>query len=1373
LRERLSKTPDYLTVDEAATALGTTPQTIRTLLRKGELRGRKQPWGSRFVWIPSRKGVDEFLSQNGRLDGRRRRHARSAATVEEPAGAATVPTTDQTPSIDSAGTPLDDLHLAPGAPGGVTPTPQELDRYDPGSIAHDSRPVFLRVRGRAIVFLVVVGVPLLLAYVAAHFLTDALWFKELGQLDVLGRTIAAKAELYIVAGATAAVVVAVNLAAALSRAGVAWTRGANVAVVAVSMVTGSYFASAASSDWETFVLWRHRQTFGVTDPLHGKDVGFFVFTLPFERALVQYLFLLVMAAAVAAALVYWARGSISLRPLRIAGGAQAHAAVLGAAFLLILAWRLRIEQYTLELGQAPSAKGNSFAGANYVDARVRSPGFAAMSIFAVLLAFVCIAAPSAARRWYGWRPMVFVGALIALLCIGLILVSAWLPALFQRYAVDPNPLLRERPYLSASISATRASLGLVEIDVESYSPTGKFDPNDIPGIRKRLAHVAIWDSSLIKARMRQLVTETPYYEPEEPTYDVARVDGRPQLTLTSARELNIRRVGSAGTWINDRLAYTHGVGLARFSGTEVQPDRQPQLLDAGLGIRQPRVYFGDLPPGAPRWVVADTRRDEVDVPQQQGAIDARYHYEGTGGIELSSWVNRAAFSLELGSKALVLSDDITSESRLLLHRDVHDRLQTLAPFIQWDSQPAALAVSGHVVFLVQGYTTSASYPYAERVKLGDASVNYARPSVLASVDGYSGAVDLFLVDKTDPIARAWAEAFPDLFLSEEEIPAELRGHLRYPADLFAAQATAYERFHATEPDQFASGADVWSRPISLSGSLEVAGDVDFDESDEDDLRATMEPGYKFASPPGETKPVLMLETYFSPRRGQNLVGSLGGWVDDQGRPHLAARSLRRDPVTLGPAQVSRFVFATPRVRNLLGLRNLEIRDVDKSSLDAVILGEPHLVFLPGGLVQIQSLYEGSRGAGAARLLGVTAFLNGRAGLGPDLESAVRQALNKPPRIKVIRPTGPISVGSPVELAFDVENGQSELITITSSAGRQTASLSLTAGRGTAVWFPSAPGPARVRVEVQGLDGTVVTDSTSFGVLSPPPTIRLLNAPAQAGVGRPVRVSFEVTNALRESVEISTQGGVELARRYLIHNGTGFVDWTPASSGKATLLIRVHGRQGQSTRTRLRLDVVRAARPAAASPAPLPDAVSIPIERAKTALNTVERRIADLLFDQAPESLGLVRHAIAQANRAAADQIGLPPGDPESDDPPGPGSVFAVLKLDHLVTIRLVPLLDGLMDTEVLRALQSTLSRTQRSREALLDAVITLPAEGARADYDDGMSDTLGVYPAEENVITTALLAFELTEPARAGLTHVLAQVQATDAKAVAVWGGGE
>src|SRR6185369_7322617 len=245
--------------------------------------------------------------------------------------------------------------------------------------------------------------------------------------------------------------------------------------------------------------------------------------------------------------------------------------------------------------------------------------------------------------------------------------------------------------------------------------------------------------------------------------------------------------------------------------------------------------------------------------------------------------------------------------------------------------------------------------------------SYARSAVRATVDAFSGQVDLYLTDESDPIARAWAEAFPSLFQRPGAMPAWLRGRARYPIDLFKAQATAYERFHTTRADVFASGSDVWSPPTSLSGSIEVAGDIRFDEDDEDDLRRPVKPEYKLAAPPGRTSPRLVLATSYSPRGGQNLVASLEGWVDRRGRAHLGSRVLPGQPITMGPAQVSRLVFSTPRVSELLGLTNLELRDLNRSSLDSVSLGKPHLLYLAGGVVQIQSLYKGASGPGVSRI----------------------------------------------------------------------------------------------------------------------------------------------------------------------------------------------------------------------------------------------------------------------------------------------------------------------------------------------------------------------------------------------------------------------
>jgi uncharacterized protein len=1128
------KTPergDDLTVAEAAAALGTSPQTVRKLLRDGELRGRKQAWGSRFVWVPSRKGVDEFLSQQGRLEGRRR-----------------------------------------GRPRAAVPRAR----------------FFLGPRGRATVVVVVLGFPLLVAYVSAQIMPDALWFHELGQLDVYRRIAAAKAELWLLTAGTVAVFIAANLVVAAARAGVARTPAVGLGILAASVVAATFFASSGARHWQEFLLWRHGQPFGVTDPISGKDAGFFVFSLPFQLAVSGLLLWLIAVAAAAVGLVYRARGALRLRPLRVSYEAKIHLAALAAAFLLVVAWRFRLERYVLELGQPSPRDRDSFAGAGYVDVNVRSRGLAALSIVAVVTALACVAAPRLARSGHRRAARLSVAVPVVGLLVTLVSVGSWLPALVQRFVVDPNPVLSEGPFLERSIAATRSGLGLDEIEAHPYSPS-TLRPADVWRARTRLANVPVWDTRVIEARMRDLVTATPYYRPETPTVDSVRIHRRPHLTIASAQELDLHRAGrSSRSWASDRLTYTHGVGLPRYSATDITRHGQPRLLDAGLGIRQPRIYFGAFPAKSPRWVLAETRRPEADIPTANSGATAAYHYDGTAGIALSSWIRRAMFALHFKNKDLLISDDITRESRILLHRDVRDRLATLAPFIRWDSHPAPLAVNGRIVFVVEGYTTSESYPDAERVDLAGAPVSYARASVRATVDAFSGRVALYLTGEADPVARAWAQAFPTLFRPPEEMPAHLRHRLRYPGDLFAAQSTAYERFHTTRPEVFASGSDVWSPPTSLSGSLDVAGDIQFDEDDEDNLRHVVRPAYKLSPPPGRTRPRVLLSTVYSPRRGQNLVASLDGWVDGHGRPHLASRVLPRDRVTLGPAQISRLVFATPRVSNLLGLANLELRDLDKSSLDTVSLGRPSLVFLPRGIIQIQSLYKGASGPGVSRIIGVTAFVNGRAAVGSGIADAVRQALHEPPRIGLVRPSEPLVVGSRVELRFRVRNARREVMTITSPAGRQHARRSIEAGSGAVAWVPSAPGDARVRVTVKGLDGSTKTDSAALRVLSRPPTIRLTKAPARAVVGRRMTVSFKAGHALDELAQISTREGT-FTRRYLIRNGTGLIEWIPTRAGRAVVHVRARGRQGQTAEDRARVTVA----PARRTPAPTVTVVRVP------------------------------------------------------------------------------------------------------------------------------------------------------------------------------------
>ena len=1166
-----------LSVTEAADVLGTSPQTVRTLLRTGQLRGERHPWGSRFVWRISNEGLEEFLSEYGRLEGHRRPRAKAPAGVER----TQTPLPEPEPEPEPVTAPL------PVAAQPVAQEPLAVEEPQTAGTAH--RPFVLRPRGRATVVVLLLGVPLLLAFAAARTLPDLLWFHEVGQSDVYRRLVLAKTEFRLLVIGTVAVFVWLNLLVAARDTWLQRRCRGVLASGAVAVAVGGVFASATAGHWQTYLLWRHRQSFGVNDPVHGKDVGFFVFTLPFQLLVVGTVLWLVMVVAVGVVLVHAARGRVGLRPLRAAYDVQVHLALLAALFLLVVAWRLHLEEYRLELQQPGGSR--TFAGAGYVDVHVRTPGLAALAALAVVLAVLCVAAPLVVRvagERRSRRLLAVPATLVLLALVG----AGLLPALVQRFTVDPNPLLSETPYLERSISATRDALGLDRVDVVPYTTQGDVVPADFPAVTQRLDRVNTWDTGLLGDRMRQLVTDTPFYRPDEPALDVVPVDGKPQPTVVSARELDLGPdEESTQTWSNNRLAYTHGLGLVRFSGTDVGADRGPRLLDTGLGLRQPRIYFGSFPSTGlavgedpalaftsargladSSWVLVDTKRPEVDIASPLASPRPAYHYRGPAGIPLSSWERRALFAVALGSKQVLLSDDVTSGTRLLLHRDLGDRLRTLAPFVSWEDHVVPLTAHGHVVFVVDGYTTSRSYPYAEQVDLGGTPVAYARASFRATVDAYSGRTTVYLTDPEDPIARAWADAFPTLVRPDREMPSQLRSRLRYPADLFDAQATAYQRFHARQPDVFASGADQWARPLALSGPLEVAGDVDFDESDEDDLRLTLQPSYSYGVPPGHEKPTLLRNTYYSPNRGQNLVGTLTGWVDGRGRARLVSQSLPRNPVTLGPAQVSRLVFATPRVRNLLGLRNLEVRDLDTASLDSVILGRPHLLFLRGGLMQVQSLYEGSRGPGAARLLGVTVYVNGRAGLGPDVTSAARQALNAPPHVEIRRPAGPAVVGSRVQIKFRVSDARRELVTITTGKDRKRTRFTLSTGQGLVSVVPHAPGQVRVRVDVLGLDGTRITARSGFIVLSRPPAIKFLRTPHRAVVGEPVRIPFRVQRGRHAVVEVSTRAGIVFTRRYVLRDHRGVVDWTPETSGLAVVRLRAQGRQGQTVTASLRLRV---------------------------------------------------------------------------------------------------------------------------------------------------------------------------------------------------------
>ena len=416
------------------------------------------------------------------------------------------------------------------------------------------------------------------------------------------------------------------------------------------------------------------------------------------------------------------------------------------------------------------AGSDSFAGAGYVDVHVRSPGLAALSILAVVCgARVRRRAAHGARRGHR-RARAVVGRRPGGRSRSSALVSVGVVAPGARAAVRRRPepaAAASSPSWSDRSRRRGAASGSTRIEVHPYSPTGRLQR----GRRLARSRAARGRSGLGHAGARGEDARPRHRDALLPParsrrVDIVRVDGRRQLTVASARELDLRRAGGGGrSWANDRLAYTHGLGLPRFSATDIEPGPGSRgCWTRASGMRQPRIYFGDLPARSRR------RRGSSRTPagprstsRARGAT-AAYHYDGTGrdpAVELDR--SEPCSRSRWGARTCSSRDDITPESRILLHRDVRDRLATLAPFIRWDSHPAPLAVDGRIVFVVDGYTTSANYPYAERVELGGAPVSYARASVRATVDAFSGRVELYLTERADPIARAWAEAFPTLF----------------------------------------------------------------------------------------------------------------------------------------------------------------------------------------------------------------------------------------------------------------------------------------------------------------------------------------------------------------------------------------------------------------------------------------------------------------------------------------------------------------------------------------------------------------------------------------------------------------------------------
>ena len=759
-----------------------------------------------------------------------------------------------------------------------------------------------RFAPRAILAVVVVLLFVLAATgrALAVFYTDKLWFSDLGFGDVFGTLIWARIAPALIFGAVMFVVVLVNLIIADRLAPQYRAVGAEDELIerytgyvspymgrvrfAVAFVLGVFVAIGASGQWREWILYRNRVTWGVTDPQFKRDVGFYVFELPFLKFIAQWIFVVLFVGFIVTALFHYLNGGIRFQSgfQRVTPQVKAHLSVL----LALMAFT-KTAQYWLGRYDLVFSHRGKVDGASYTDVHAQLPALEFLSLIAIVGGLLFVV--NIWRR--GWTLPVIAVGLWAFISI---VVGTAYPAWMQRFQVQPSERSKERPYIERNIEATRVAYGLNNVEIKRFDGTGKLDAAAVsqPDIKRTLDNVRLWDPVPLRTAVQGKQGVKGYYKFGEPSVDRYRLGSESsELVLVAVRGLNSEEIPS-DSWTNRHLAYTHGQGAVVVDGTATASgDQNPQYVIEGippqgatdLKISQPDVYFS---PGLRSFAIAGSKEQEIEVDDSGNEI--RDSYRGKTGIMMSSFLRKAAFAARFGDVNVLLSGRVSPESRMLFARDVQERVSKLAPFLTPDSEAYPVIMEdGSLEWVVDLYTSTDAYPYAQELRPNDVPttklasyINYARNSVKATVNAYDGSVNFYVVDETDPLIRSYRKAFPKLFKRASELPKGLAQHLRYPTDLFKAQTRMLEQYHLTpkQADAFFGGTDQWKvAPVgqdstaapaaSQSGTASTAAPKGPDggrSSQISNSAARVEPQYLLMQLPDGNSQEFVLTTSFVP-----------------------------------------------------------------------------------------------------------------------------------------------------------------------------------------------------------------------------------------------------------------------------------------------------------------------------------------------------------------------------------------------------------------------------------------------------------------------------------------------------------------------------
>ena len=808
------------------------------------------------------------------------------------------------------------------------------------------------------------------------FYADLLWFRSVGFVDVWQTSLFTKIYLFIGFGLATAAIISLNIYLAfrkrpvyvpvsveadnLERYRAQLEPIRRLASIGIFLVIFYFAGTAGTRFWQQWLLFRNSTDFGQVDPQFGLDISFFAFKLPMYQALIGWGISTIVLAIIAAAAVHYIYGGIrtQVKEERTTVAARVQLSILLGLLVLLKAVAYWFDRYALTLKE-----GRLITGLTYSDVNALLPAksiLAAIAVICSLLFFANIIRKSWLLPTAG----------VALMVIASVLIAGVYPAAIQQFQVKPSESTKEAPFIQRNIDATRDAYGLSKVEVTDYQATVTTSAGQLANDAATIANIRLMDPNVLSATFRQLQQIKPYYAfADSLDIDRYKIDGKERDVVVAVRELNIDGNPSRN-WINDHLVYTHGFGMVGAFGNTVDADGKPTFTvgdippTKGLGEFQPRVYFGENVPdysiiGGP----AASNPVELDYPDDNSPNGQKnYTYTGKGGVPMGSLFTRLLFAIKYQEQRIVLSNLINSESKILFNRNPRERVAKVAPWLTIDGDPYPAIIDGKILWIIDGYTTSAGYPNSRVVNLantGDAltsrsnavsslddrNVNYIRNSVKATVDAYDGTVSLYQWDDKDPVLSTWSKAFPGSVKPRSEISADLLAHVRYPEDMFRVQRDILSAYHVTTADAFYGGQDFWRVPL--------------DPSSFGANSANQPPYYLTMQIPGQSKPTFSLYTPFVPRGGRENLTALAVVNSDAGDEYgkITVLQLPRSTNIAGPSQVSSNFEAKPEVATSLSLLRQGGSDVVLGNLLTLPVGK--------GLLYVQPVYVRATGNTAA------------------------------------------------------------------------------------------------------------------------------------------------------------------------------------------------------------------------------------------------------------------------------------------------------------------------------------------------------------------------------------------------------------------------